>query len=276
MKPSWRGVLHGYSLLLVVPLLAFFLLTKADTPTVSPPPTHLLPPFGWIRMDRDSNHPPSHTQEHLAASLFALCCLLLFLSSWAYHRVHWSPKWEVYMQKLDHCMIFIMVAGNVVPLSLLALHKTRLWVLTLSCLVAAFGMIQIFRSQKNLIHFVLTGSVMVIGLKELVSHLTPFELTLIVSSWCQYALGMVIYARGNPPTHPPTHPFQPHYQPIAFINQDSRMLLSTHPPTHPPTLSFRLAKAVAQPLLLPRAHAHPHRLCCCNCWCGDAFFVGSV
>ncbi|GAB5036791.1 hemolysin iii-related protein [Nannochloropsis oceanica] len=137
IKPSWRGVLHGWSLLLV-PALAVVLLTKADTPT-----------------------------ETLAASLFALCCLLLFLSSWSYHRVHWTPRWEVWMQKLDHCMIFIMVSGNVAPLSLLALNKTRLYVLTGSALVAAWGMIQIFRLQKNLIYFVLTASVMGLGLHEL-------------------------------------------------------------------------------------------------------------
>jgi hypothetical protein len=33
MKPSWRGVLHGWSLFLV-PVLAIALLAKADTPTV--------------------------------------------------------------------------------------------------------------------------------------------------------------------------------------------------------------------------------------------------
>ncbi|EKU20662.1 channel hemolysin iii family [Nannochloropsis gaditana CCMP526] len=108
-----------------------------------------------------------YCEEHLAASLFALCCLCLFLSSWAYHRVHWTPRWEVWMQKLDHCMIFIMVSGNVAPLSLLALQQTRLYVLAGSALVATWGMIQIFRLQKKLIYFVLTASVMGFGLHEL-------------------------------------------------------------------------------------------------------------
>ncbi|TFJ83026.1 hypothetical protein NSK_005651 [Nannochloropsis salina CCMP1776] len=178
MKPCWRGVLHGWSLFLV-PVTALALLAKADTPT-----------------------------EHLAASLFALCCLCLFLSSWAYHRVHWTPRWEVWMQKLDHCMIFIMVSGNVAPLSLLALQKTRLYVLAGSSLVATWGMIQIFRLQKNLIYFVLTASVMGFGLHELVGHLTTLELSLTIASWSQYFLGMLVYARGWPrlwPRHFSSH-----------------------------------------------------------------------
>jgi hypothetical protein len=112
----------------------------------------------------------------MACLFFGACCCLLFLCSWLYHRVRWSPRWEVLMQKLDHCSIFLMVTGtrvlvalggghhtstnpilttpshrtditlgNVAPLSLLALRRTRLVVLTGSCLVAAWGMVQIFR-----------------------------------------------------------------------------------------------------------------------------------
>ena len=52
----------------------------------------------------------------MACWFFGACCLLLFLCSSLYHRVRWSPRWEVLMQKIDHCSIFLMVTGAFVVL----------------------------------------------------------------------------------------------------------------------------------------------------------------
>jgi hemolysin III len=46
-----------------------------------------------------------------------------FASSATYHRVHWrSVHARRWMRKLDHSMIFILIAGTYTPFALLSLH----------------------------------------------------------------------------------------------------------------------------------------------------------
>ena len=39
-----------------------------------------------------------------------------------YHRVTWRPRARRWMRRLDHSMIFVLIAGTYTPVALLALH----------------------------------------------------------------------------------------------------------------------------------------------------------
>jgi hemolysin III len=43
----------------------------------------------------------------------------LFLASAAYHSVPWNPLWKRRMQRIDHSMIYLAIAGCATPLALL-------------------------------------------------------------------------------------------------------------------------------------------------------------
>lgn len=101
-RPAWRGLLHYYAIFLL-PFGLYFLLLEAQTAT-----------------------------ELCAAITLCVTSLMCFGVSSAYHRIHWSPRYEVLLQKLDHCAIFIVTAGIITPTSLLALESTRLYVLGLA------------------------------------------------------------------------------------------------------------------------------------------------
>src|SRR6185312_17108738 len=45
----------------------------------------------------------------------------LFGTSALYHRVTWRPTARRWMRRLDHSMIFVMIAGTYTPVALLAL-----------------------------------------------------------------------------------------------------------------------------------------------------------
>ncbi|MDP2772610.1 MAG: hemolysin III family protein [Nocardioides sp.] len=54
--------------------------------------------------------------------VFTLSALLLFGVSAAYHRGTWSPgTWRV-LRRLDHCNIFVLIAGSCTAYALLLLH----------------------------------------------------------------------------------------------------------------------------------------------------------
>lgn len=67
-------------------------------------------------------------RERVAASVYAGSVALLFGTSAAYHRGNWSPRAHDLMSRLDHSMIFVLIAGSYTPFALLLLHGTMQWV----------------------------------------------------------------------------------------------------------------------------------------------------
>ena len=68
------------------------------------------------------------TMGHFATSVYAASVALLFGTSAAYHRGSWSPRGHALMSRLDHSMIFVLIAGTYTPFALLVLHGPLRWV----------------------------------------------------------------------------------------------------------------------------------------------------
>jgi hemolysin III len=56
------------------------------------------------------------------ALIFGLTASLLFATSALYHRRTWAPAARRLMRRLDHSMIFVLIAGTYTPFTLLFLH----------------------------------------------------------------------------------------------------------------------------------------------------------
>ena len=64
----------------------------------------------------------SDARARLAASVYAVAVAGLLGTSALYHRVTWRPRARRWMRRLDHSMIFVLIAGTYTPVCLLALH----------------------------------------------------------------------------------------------------------------------------------------------------------
>jgi hemolysin III len=78
----------------------------------------------------------------LAAVIYSVCVSGLFGVSALYHRGNWGSVWCQRLQRLDHTMIFLMIAGSATPAFLVTVHGTYsavcvavLWGLTLTAVV---------------------------------------------------------------------------------------------------------------------------------------------
>lgn len=60
----------------------------------------------------------------VAATVYAASVVLLFGTSAAYHRGRWSPRGHAVMMRLDHSMIYLLIAGTYTPFCLLLLRGT--------------------------------------------------------------------------------------------------------------------------------------------------------
>lgn len=71
-------------------------------------------------------HKAARTEDTLhiiALSIFILSMILLYSASTIYHTVDSNVKVNRRLRKLDHMMIFVMIAGSYTPICLIALHN---------------------------------------------------------------------------------------------------------------------------------------------------------
>jgi hemolysin III len=59
------------------------------------------------------------TTATIAAGVYAASVTGMFAASALYHRISWQPMARRWMQRLDHAMIFILIAGTYTPVLLL-------------------------------------------------------------------------------------------------------------------------------------------------------------
>ena len=80
---------------------------------------------------------------HLVAiGVFILTMILLYAASTIYHSVDSTEKVNRRLRKMDHMMIFIMIAGSYTPVCLIALHNKIGYILCASVwIIAILGII---------------------------------------------------------------------------------------------------------------------------------------
>ena len=87
----------------------------------------------------------------IAAAVFGLGMVALYTTSSLYHSVPWRELWHGRMQRLDHSMIFVLIAGTYTPIAWIALEG-GLRVATLAVVwgIAAVGIgQQVFFHRAN-------------------------------------------------------------------------------------------------------------------------------
>jgi hemolysin III len=71
-----------------------------------------------------------------ASAVYAASVSGMFGISALYHRGNWSATWRRRLQRLDHAMIFVLIAGTATPAFLLAVRGT----LGLACLIVMWAL----------------------------------------------------------------------------------------------------------------------------------------
>lgn len=78
----------------------------------------------------------------IAMSIFIISMILLYAASTVYHTVDSTEKVNKILRKLDHVMIFLLIAGSYTPICLLVLRGKTGWLLCSAVwLVAIIGIV---------------------------------------------------------------------------------------------------------------------------------------
>lgn len=79
----------------------------------------------------------------LGAVIFGLAMVALYTTSSLYHAVPWRDVWKKRMQRLDHSMILVLIAGTYTPITIATLDGWLQWaVLGIAWGLVAIGVLQ--------------------------------------------------------------------------------------------------------------------------------------
>jgi hemolysin III len=141
----------------------------------------------------------------VAAAIYAASVAALFGTSALYHRITWaSQNARRWMRRLDHSMIFLLIAGTYTPFALLVLEGTLAIVILVVVWAGALGGIVLklvwIDAPKPLVAvlYVMLGWVAVAAFPDLIRELGVTSTALVVAGGLLYTAGAVVYALGRP------------------------------------------------------------------------------
>ena len=70
----------------------------------------------------------SGARERIGTGVWAMTLTGLFAVSATYHRGTWRPAVRAWLQRVDHSMIFVFIAGGYTPIALLLLEGSKSWI----------------------------------------------------------------------------------------------------------------------------------------------------
>ena len=155
----------------------------------------------------------THASSYVAASLYAASVALLFGTSAAYHRGRWTPRIRERMQRADHAMIFVLIAGSYTPITLLALQPAwGITLLTIAWTVTVVGVTLTFTHWNFMDRhsgylYVAFGWVMVVALPVIFQALSATEITLLFAGGVFYTVGAILFGLQRPRLRPQTFGF---------------------------------------------------------------------
>jgi hemolysin III len=144
----------------------------------------------------------------VASVLFAGSLLALLAASATYHVGDWAPAVRARLQRVDHAMIFVLIAGTYTPVTLLALDPA--WgvpFLVAAWLIAIGGAVLALR-WMDLLHryaawiYIGFGWLLVLALPAVLRALDGTQLALLVAGGVLYTLGAIGLWTRRPDPHP--------------------------------------------------------------------------
>jgi hemolysin III len=151
--------------------------------------------------------PSGHARVAMAIYAFSLSGLLG--TSALYHRVNWRrPEIRRWMRRLDHSMIFLLIAGTVTPFALLVMSGPlanalliAVWAGALAGIVVELIWVDAPKWATTMVYLAV-GWIGVLGFPAIIVAAGVGAGVLIVAGGLLYTAGAVVYARQRPDPNP--------------------------------------------------------------------------
>ena len=155
--------------------------------------------FAAIPLLIKAAHEPGHIYV-VSLAVYAASLILLYAASTTYHTFDKSEKINTILKKIDHMMIFVLIAGSYTPICLLVLDKkTGIPLLALVWGIAIAGiLIKAFwvycPKWVSSVLYIGMGWTCILAFTQILNSLSPAAFGWLLAGGIIYTVGGIIYA----------------------------------------------------------------------------------
>ena len=151
----------------------------------------------------------AHTPRgYVGGATFALSLILLYSTSATYHTIRWGRRMHAFLKRLDHSMIFVVIAGSYTPFCLFA--ASTAWGISILAIVWSIALAGIVLKVAwpsgprwlGVSLYIAAGWVALVASTELLDWFALVPLLLLGVGGVLYTIGGVIYALRRPNPFP--------------------------------------------------------------------------
>lgn len=175
-EETWNVITHGLGFILAIPALIFLIMRSAST---------------------------GSALYVTSFTIFGISTIILFLASTVYHVSPLSKRRQ--FRIIDHCSIYILIAGTYTPFALIAIGGGLGWTifgiewgLALCGIVFKFFFIERFKAV-SLICYLGMGWLIIIAFKTVVTHITMTGFSYLLAGGLMYTIGAFFFANHKIP-----------------------------------------------------------------------------
>ena len=147
-------------------------------------------------------------RAYVGAAIFGASLILLYSTSAAYHRIHWTPLFRAIISRMDHSMVLVLIGGTFTPFCLVVLSTA--WGITMLSVIWGIAGVGVLVNMAwpttprwlRVGFYVMLGWLGLIPAPELATRLAAAPLALLVLGGVLYTIAGLIYAVGKPNPFP--------------------------------------------------------------------------
>lgn len=138
----------------------------------------------------------------VSVSIYGATMILLYTVSTLYHSLGLN-KAKVVFRSLDHCTIFLLIAGTYTPITLVCLGGARGWVLFgvvwgAAVLGVVLNAVSVERFKiVSMVCYLAMGWVVVFAMKPLLAHISAVGFWCLLAGGLCYTFGAILYGVGK-------------------------------------------------------------------------------
>lgn len=149
-----------------------------------------------------------NTAATIGVLIFGGALLVMYTISSLYHSIPWGAEWKRRLQRVDHSMIYLVVAGTFTPIAIAGLEGVAVW----WCLGLVWGIAIVGISLKFVLPGVSTGLsvglqlamgwTVLLWIPQIWSSLGPGAIVYIAIGGVFYTVGTIFFMTKRPKLFP--------------------------------------------------------------------------
>ena len=166
-----------------------------------------IPASYYLLMHVHQTHPTGDHWYFSATMMYMLSLLLLMTSSAIYHVPKWPAATKALLRRVDHAMIYVLIAGSLIPFIAVLDAQCPLYVIILLIANTIFGVVRslfmnIQQRALRVISYLVMGAIPVLLLPKMYDSLGHVILTWVIVGGIFYGVGALIYTLKRPNPFP--------------------------------------------------------------------------